>query len=103
MPKELMVMVFISATQETMRALNEWARQHDTTRSEVVRQAIQDFLGGRLEPSGNGKPGRLVRTYIFVPQDWVSRLDQEAERRGLKRAELIRRAIEAWLEAQPKG
>lgn len=94
-----MVGCFVSASQETLRALEEWAWEHQVTRSDAVREALTEFLEGRLEPvPQEDRGGRLVRTYVSMPPEWFERLDREAARRRWRRAELIRHTVEAWLQ-----
>ena len=44
-----------------------------------------------------------MRTIIELPKDQIAALDQMRRRDKLSRAALIRKAIEAYLESQPKA
>lgn len=62
-----------------------------------------DVTGNLKDTRAPDSPGSGASVTVFLPQEWIAKLDAEAERRQVKRSvvirELLRPAVEA-LEGQ---
>ncbi|MEV0766509.1 CopG family transcriptional regulator [Nocardia sp. NPDC050435] len=67
------------------------------TAHEFEVRAVLD-RGGR--PSVDGEPGRTKTVPIALGTDLTSRADATAEAEGISRAELVRRAVRAYIDAR---
>jgi len=94
--------VFISVTlpNDLLRAVDEYARRHGTSRSEVIRRAIQDMLEARdtLEELDRAKNGDLEIVALRLPLSLLNTLNEYSAALKATRSAIIRYAIYQFIQ-----
>jgi metal-responsive CopG/Arc/MetJ family transcriptional regulator len=98
--KEELVFISVTLPNDLLHAVDEYARLHGTSRSEVIRRAIQDLLEARrtLEELDKAKNGDLEIVALRLPRDLLTALNEHAATFKATRSAIIRYAIYRLIE-----
>jgi len=98
--KEELVFISVTLPNDALHAVDEYARLHGTSRSEVIRRAIQDLLEARrvLEELDKARDGSLKIVALRLPRDLLTALNQHAAALKATRSAIIRYAIYRLIE-----
>jgi metal-responsive CopG/Arc/MetJ family transcriptional regulator len=98
--REEMRLVAVTLPNDLLRAVDEYARAHNLTRSEVVRRAVQELIDMRraLEEIDKARIGELERVALRLPTDLLSAVNQYAARLKAPRSAVVRYAVMQMLE-----
>jgi metal-responsive CopG/Arc/MetJ family transcriptional regulator len=99
-PREELVPIAVTLPNDLLRALDEYARLHNTSRSAVVRQAVQQLLDMRkaLEELDKARNGQLERVALRLPLSLFNALNERAASLKATRSAIIRYAIYKLIE-----
>jgi metal-responsive CopG/Arc/MetJ family transcriptional regulator len=99
-PKEKLVLIAVSLPNELLRAVDAYAQYMNMSRSDVVRQAIQQLIELRkaLEELDKARDGPLERVSLHLPRDLLTALDEYAASLKATRAALVRYAVYRLIE-----
>ena len=83
-----------------LRAVDEYARRHGVSRSEVIRRAIQELIDMRcaLEELDRARGGPLRVVALRLPRDLLDALGRRAAMLKATRAAVVRYAIHQLLQ-----
>jgi metal-responsive CopG/Arc/MetJ family transcriptional regulator len=96
------VLIAVSLPDDLLRAVDEYARAHNLTRSEVVRRAVQELIDMRraLEEIDKARIGELERVALRLPTDLLSAVNRYAAALKTTRSAVVRYAVMQMLTRQ---
>jgi metal-responsive CopG/Arc/MetJ family transcriptional regulator len=99
-PKEELVFIAVSLPNDLVRALDEYARLHNMSRSAVIRRAVQELLDMRrvLEELSSARSRPLKIVTLRLPTDLLNALNEYSAALKAPRSALIRYAIHKLIE-----
>ena len=98
--REEFVFISVAVPNDLLRAVDEYVRLHGTSRSEVIRRAIQQLIEMRhmLEELDKAKNGDLEIVALRLPRDLLDALNQHAASLKAARSAVVRYAIHQFLQ-----
>ena len=98
--KEELVFISVTLPNDLLRAVDEYARLHGTSRSEVIRRAIQQLVEMRhmLEELDKAKNGDLEIVALRLPLSLLNTLNEYSAVLKATRSAVIRYAIHMLLQ-----
>jgi len=92
--------VYLRIDPAALDILDRIAFEHRTSRSELIREAVEQFLSDP-EPIGetDGRRNRKDRYQYntYMPQSLIDRVDEYAQKIGAVRAAVLRAAVDKFL------
>jgi metal-responsive CopG/Arc/MetJ family transcriptional regulator len=98
--KEELVFISVTLPNDLLHAVDEYARRHGTSRSEVIRRAIQELLNMRemLEKLDKARDGDLEVVALRLPLSLLNTLNEYSAVLKATRSAIIRYAIYKLIE-----
>jgi len=98
--KEELVFISVTLPNDLLHAVDEYARLHGLSRSEVIRRAVQQLIEMRhmLEELDRAKNGDLEIVALRLPADLLHALNEHAATLKATRSAVIRYAIHMLLQ-----
>jgi len=99
-PREERVLIAVALPNDLLRAVDAYAAELNTSRSEVIRQAIQRLIEMRrvLEELDRARGGSLKMVALRLPRDLLDALNQHAASLKAARSAVVRYAIYTFLQ-----
>jgi metal-responsive CopG/Arc/MetJ family transcriptional regulator len=99
-PREELVPIAVTLPNDLLRALDEYARLHNTSRSAVVRRAVQQLLDMRhvLEELSRARDSPLKIVALRLPLSLLNALNERAASLKAPRSAIIRYAVHKLIE-----